>query len=125
MIKIDKKNIISFSVGLIVGVIACYMLWGNISDNRDGAGATREQLKTAAEYNRSAQSRVTDIETGLTRSEQAVNDIITTFEDSSRRIEQSATRIDSIETGLAEVERNARQSQQIFDSIRKRGEKAD
>ncbi len=125
MIKIDKKNIISFSVGLIVGVIACYMLWGNLSNNRAGTQPIREQLDEATEHNQSAQTRAANAQDGVASSQSAITNSITAVEDSSRRIEQSTTRISVIETGLDEAESLTRQSQQILDSVRKRVTKKD
>ncbi len=123
VIKIDKKNTISFFAGLIVGIIACYMLWGNVPDNRAGTQPIRNQLDEATDYNQAAQERAANAQDGLTSSQSAISNSITAVEDSSRRIEQSTTRISTIETGLDEVAGITRQSQQILDSVRERGQK--
>ena len=117
MIKIDKKLKITLCVVgvLIVSIFVWYFVSNRVHDNGTRIDTIRTELDKAEGYNKSITEHTTNIESGIWRSEESINNSID-------RIESVQIRNREIEAGLDELARINTESESIIEAVRKRNQ---
>lgn len=120
----NENKKLYFYVALVVLFIVLslwYIFSTSVHNNGGAADDIRSELRRAGKSIESAIERTESIETGLKRSEEAINHSQSAIGESEKRVDSIQERAATLEKGLAELSDRIAGSKQIIKGIREAG----